>query len=163
MLGERNKRLGRWSRTGHADSLMPTSCFSIIFDADRHVPSNPHLACPVKYEVYLTGVGEELQISVGAHSCAMNSRLKAAPTKTISYEGARGASLWIPCNFYFLGLTLFIFPGDGISTVLERQVWRNGAKLSGVKCGGYTRAIGIVPLLKRGVWRTGLMLPLVAV
>ena len=29
-------------------------------------------------------VGEELHISVGAYSCAMNSRLKAAPTISLS-------------------------------------------------------------------------------
>ena len=44
----------------------------------------PRLACPVASEAYLTRVGEELQIPVGAHSCAMNSRLKAAPTIILS-------------------------------------------------------------------------------
>ena len=47
------------------------------------MPRKPRLACPVTSEAYLTRVGEELHISVGAHSCTMNSRLKAAPTITI--------------------------------------------------------------------------------
>ena len=43
------------------------------------MPRKPRLACPVKYEAYLTRVGGELHISVGAHSCAINALLKAAP------------------------------------------------------------------------------------
>jgi hypothetical protein len=43
------------------------------------MPRKPRLACPVTSEAYLTRVSRELHISVGAHSCAMNSRLKAAP------------------------------------------------------------------------------------
>jgi hypothetical protein len=42
------------------------------------MPRKPRLGCPVTSEAYLTRVSRELHISVGAHSCAINSRLKAA-------------------------------------------------------------------------------------
>jgi len=67
------------------------------------LPGKPCLACPVKCETLFNRVGVDANrlyefwphmfaMSVGAHSCAMHSRLKAAPTITISAREILGFS-----------------------------------------------------------------------
>ena len=65
----------------HRASEPPTYRFVVVC---RQMPIKPRPACPVTSETYVTRVRGEHHIPVGAHSCAIHSRLKAAPTITLS-------------------------------------------------------------------------------
>jgi hypothetical protein len=68
----------------------------VIFDSNIGLFAYPQNSS-IPDENWLDSFSPDMfEISVGAHSCAMNSRLKAAPTITLSERKTDFHALWCP-------------------------------------------------------------------